>query len=77
MSLSDHHVFHWFTTPERLRDLANKMEVHWKTCAPGQDATVSIEWGKSAELRILVDQDLIKSPGWMNRAAQHREEPRG
>ncbi len=64
MSVSTHQVVHWFTTPHRLRQLADEMEAFWKTCQPGQDKTVAIEWGQDTELRILVDQGTIKTPGW-------------
>ncbi len=62
-----HEVVLWFTTPQRLRELADEMEEFWKTCAPEQDKTVAVEWGKNTELRILVDQDRINLPGWSSR----------
>lgn len=64
MSISDHHVFYWFTTPEELRAIAAEMEEMWPKCSPGQDKTVRVMTGKSAELRVLVDQENIKTPGW-------------
>lgn len=64
MSVSRYEVVHWFTTPHELRELADQMEEHWRTCAPGQDKTVRIIWGKTTALHVLVDQDNIKSPGW-------------
>jgi hypothetical protein len=64
MSLSTHQVLQWFTTPEELREIANEMERFWPTCKPGQDKTVHTVYGKTAEMRILVDQDKIKTPGW-------------
>lgn len=62
MSVSQHSVIRWFTTPDRLRELAGEMEKFWKSRKLGQDTTVAIEYGKETELRILVDQDRIKSP---------------
>jgi len=65
MSVARHEVVMWFTTPQRLREIADEMEKFWRTAIPGQDKTVTTEWGKNTELKILVDQDNIKSPGWM------------
>ena len=69
MSLSDHHVFHWFTTPKKLREIANEMEELWPKMLPGHDKTIYIFFGKTCELRILVDQDRISEPGEMGHPA--------
>jgi hypothetical protein len=76
MSITRHEVVHWFTTPDELRELADAMEKHWKTCAPGQDKTVRSIFGKHTELLILVDQEKIKSPGWWDERKKRIEVPR-
>lgn len=63
-SVTRHEMIQWFTTPEELREIATDMEEFWKTCQPGQDKTSHVAYGKTTELRILVDQDRIKTPGW-------------
>jgi len=60
VSVARYEVVHWFTTPKRLRELADEMEAFWKTCQPGQDKTVAIEWSRDTALHILVDQDNIR-----------------
>ena len=51
--------FHWYTTPEELRDIANKMEQVWVKVRPGDDADVITVWGESMCLKILFDQDRM------------------
>lgn len=66
MNLSRHEVIHWFTTPEELRSIADEMEKRWRRLQPGQDKTITTVYGKTTELKILVDQENIKSPGWLD-----------
>lgn len=66
-AVTRHAVICWSTTPQELREIADDMERFWRTCEPGQDKTSHVVYGKTTELRILVDQDKIKSPGWMDK----------
>jgi len=34
MNVTRHEIVHWFTTPKRLRELADEMETFWSTCKP-------------------------------------------
>ncbi len=58
-NVTRHEIVYWLTTPKRLRELADEMEAFWKTCQPGQDKTVAVEYGNDSALHILVDQDNI------------------
>lgn len=65
MSIVRHQVICWFTTPTELRRIAQQMEELWPKLRPGQDKTVSVKVSSDTELRILIDQELIEIPGWL------------
>lgn len=50
-------IFRWFTTPEELRRLANKMEADFPTRLPGESLIIESIVSPGCSLEICVDQE--------------------
>jgi len=52
-------ICYFRSTPKDLREIADKMEKHWRKSLPGDDLTSHIWFGTNCELRFIIDQNLM------------------
>lgn len=59
MGVCVHHQVMIFTTPYRLREIADEMESKWPTLRGGESKVIASFWGHDVEVQIAVDQNRM------------------
>jgi hypothetical protein len=59
MSAGIRQIVTFYTTPRELRDMADRMECHWRDAATGRSLVSDRRFGNGFEIEFCIDQTEI------------------